>query len=80
MFENLGTALIQLLGFLGVFGFFIFQLLKDNKDDRSSLNNNNLIQNKITKKDIPTRKGLFRRQSKSRSNFSDMFISDYFTF
>ena len=65
MFENLGTALIQLLGFLGVFGFFIFQLLKDNKDDRSSLNNNNLIQNKITKKDIPTRKGLFRRQSKS---------------
>ena len=65
MFENLGTALIQLLGFLGVFGFFIFQLLKDNKDERSSLNNNNLIQNKITKKEIPTRKGLFRRQSKS---------------
>tara|TARA_Y100001933_G_C18651155_1_gene418637 strand:+ start:215 stop:451 length:237 start_codon:yes stop_codon:yes gene_type:complete len=65
MFENLGTALIQLLGFLGVFGFFIFQLLKDNKNDGSFLKNNNIKQNKNTKKDIPTKKGLFRRQTKT---------------
>ena len=29
MFENLGTALIQAVGFLGVFAFFIYQLLTE---------------------------------------------------
>ena len=40
MFENLGTAVIQLLGFLGVFSFFIYQLLSDNKGINNSSNNN----------------------------------------
>ena len=32
MFDNLGTALVQALGFLAVFGFFVYQtLFADNK-------------------------------------------------
>ena len=31
MFDNLGTALVQAVGFFGVFGFFVFQLLSDGK-------------------------------------------------
>jgi len=30
MFENLSTALIQAIGFIGVFLFFVYQLLSDN--------------------------------------------------
>ena len=31
MFENIGTALVQAVGFFGVFGFFVYQLLSDGK-------------------------------------------------
>ena len=31
MFDNLGTALVQAVGFFGVFGFFVYQLLTDSK-------------------------------------------------
>ena len=31
MFENIGTALVQALGFFIVFGFFVYQLLSDGK-------------------------------------------------
>ena len=31
MFDNLGTALVQAVGFFGVFGFFVYQLLSDVK-------------------------------------------------
>ena len=31
MFDNLGTALVQAVGFFGVFGFFIYQLVSDAK-------------------------------------------------
>ena len=31
MFENIGTALVQAVGFFSVFGFFIYQLLSDGK-------------------------------------------------
>ncbi len=33
MFENFSTALIQLVGFFGVFGFFVYQLLTDKKNE-----------------------------------------------
>ena len=35
MFDNIGTALVQAVGFFAVFGFFVYQLLSDGK------NNNN---------------------------------------
>ena len=64
MFENFGTALIQLIGFFGVFGFFIFQLLSEN-------NGNNFFSKKNKKKEdksstanlTKARKGLFRKQT-----------------
>ena len=31
MFDNIGTALVQAIGFFGVFGFFVYQLLSDGK-------------------------------------------------
>ena len=31
MFENIGTAIVQAVGFFGVFGFFVYQLLSDGK-------------------------------------------------
>ena len=36
MFENFSTALIQLVGFFGVFGFFVYQLLTDKRKGKSS--------------------------------------------
>tara|TARA_Y100000768_G_C23428762_1_gene429555 strand:- start:199 stop:480 length:282 start_codon:yes stop_codon:yes gene_type:complete len=58
MFDNLSTALVQAIGFLGVFGFFVYQLLsEDNNKNNSQLNtsNKNLY-------DKPTKKGLFGRK------------------
>ena len=31
MFDNIGTAIVQAIGFFGVFGFFVYQLLSDGK-------------------------------------------------
>ena len=36
MFENFSTAIIQLVGFFGVFGFFVYQLLIDKKKGKPS--------------------------------------------
>ena len=61
MFENLGTALIQLLGFFGVFGFFIYQLLTDNNSNKTT--NLRINQNNASTKEKKTNaKGLFSRK------------------
>ena len=65
MFDNLGTALIQLFGFLGVFGFFVYQLLSDKKENVSSFNKTNNKQINSSKKDKPAKKRLFGRQKSS---------------
>ena len=61
MFENFIPALIQLLGFLGVFGFFVYQLLSDKKNTKpkvpsSKSKNNNL------KKEV--KRGFFGKKQK----------------
>jgi len=39
MFDNLGTALVQALGFFAIFGFFVYQtLFADRKPKNSKLN------------------------------------------
>ena len=39
MFDNLGTALVQALGFFAVFGFFVYQtLFADKKTKNPKLN------------------------------------------
>ena len=66
MFDNLGTALVQALGFFTVFGFFVYQtLFADKKYKNSKLNPK---QSKIsdTKKSIKKepKKGLFNKKLK----------------
>ena len=66
MFDNLGTALVQALGFFAVFGFFVYQtLFADSKPKNSKINSK---KEKIsdTKDSInkESKKGLFNRKSK----------------
>ena len=66
MFDNLGTALVQALGFFAIFAFFVYQtLLADSKPNISKLSTK---KTKIpdTKESIKKepKKGLFSRKSK----------------
>ena len=62
MFDNLGTALVQALGFFAVFVFFVYQtLFADSKPKNSK---SNLKKTKISDKK-ESNKGLFSRKSKS---------------
>ena len=63
MFENIGTALIQLLGFLGVFIFFVYQLFSDNNKDKTFTKNLKVNQNNSPNKNNSKRKRLFGRES-----------------
>ena len=64
MFENIGTALVQAVGFFGVFGFFVYQLLSEGKKPnqtqlKSSIKKVNKSINLVDKKE---KKGLFGRK------------------
>ena len=66
MFDNLGTALVQALGFFAVFGFFVYQTLfadKKTKNSKLNLKKTNISE---TKKSIKkeSKKGLFNKKSK----------------
>ena len=67
MFDNLGTALVQALGFFVVFSFFIYQtLFADKKSKNSKLNpkKTKIYDKKESIKKEP-KKGFFNRKSKS---------------
>ena len=67
MFDNLGTALVQALGFFVIFGFFVYQtLFADSKPKKSKINpkKSNISDPKESVKKEP-KKGLFNRKSKS---------------
>ena len=70
MFNNFGNVLVQLVGFLGVFGFFIYQLLSENKNDLSSSTTPTTQKNSSTKKINSPRKGLFGRQKKVKEEIT----------
>ena len=66
MFNNLGTALVQALGFFAIFGFFVYQtLFADSKPKNSKLNSKKtkISDTKESTKKEP-KKGLFQRNSK----------------
>jgi len=66
MFDNLGTALVQALGFFVVFGFFVYQtLFADSKPKNSKLNpkKTKISETKESIKKQP-KKSLFNRKSK----------------
>ncbi len=66
MFDNLGTALVQALGFFAVFGFFVYQTLFADSKPKNS--NSNPKKTKISDKKESIKKepkkGLFNRKSK----------------
>ena len=66
MFDNLGTALVQALGFFAVFGFFVYQtLFADSKPKNSKLNPKNIkISNKKESINKEPKKALFSRKAK----------------
>ena len=67
MFDNIGTALVQAVGFFGVFGFFVYQLLSDGKKPiqtqlKSPIKKVNKSMDSINK---PKKKGLFGRKKET---------------
>ena len=64
MLDNIGTALVQAIGFFGVFGYFVYQLLSDgkkpiqnqSKSPFEKVNQNNNLN------DRPKKQGLFGRK------------------
>ena len=65
MFDNLGTALVQAVGFFGVFGFFVYQLLLDSKTKNKTqlkFTKKNSNQSKNTN-DKPKNKSLFGKKT-----------------
>ena len=66
MFDNLGTALVQALGFFAVFGYFIYQtLFADSKPKLSKLNpKKTKISDTKESSKKEQKKGLFNIKSK----------------
>ena len=64
MFENIGTALVQAVGFFGVFGFFVYQLLSDGKKPIKTQLKSPLkkVNKSIDLDDKTQKKGLFGRK------------------
>ena len=64
MFDNLGTALVQAVGFIGVFGFFVYQLLSDGKKPmKNQLKSTTKKVKEIKEINVkPMKKGLFGRK------------------
>ena len=60
MFENFSTALIQLVGFFGVFGFFVYQLLTDKKKGKPS----SIVKPKVINAKKENKGGFFGRRKK----------------
>ena len=69
MFDNIGTALVQAIGFFGVFGFFVYQLLSEDKNAiKTSItppNNKNNRREFKNQNPESKKKGLFSRKSES---------------
>ena len=66
MFDNLGTALVQALGFFAVFGFFVYQTLFADRKPKNLKSNPKKTKISDTKESIKkeSKKGLFNRKSK----------------
>ena len=66
MFDNIGTALVQAVGFFAVFGFFVYQILFAESRPKNSKLNPKKTKISKTKEFIKKepKKGLFSRKSK----------------
>ena len=64
MFENFGTAIVQAVGFFGVFGYFIYKLISENPS-KTKISTNKLKKNSKNDEIISQKKGLFNRNKKN---------------
>ena len=62
MFENLGTAIVQAIGFLGVFVFFTYQLFSDKRKNMYSKKNKNKVSSSAKSKADLNRNPIFKKQ------------------
>jgi len=73
MFENFGTAIVQAVGFFGVFGFFVYRLLSEkvsNDSIKESFKKNS--SKPVTKTNVsPAKNGLFGRKKKIEQNIEE---------
>ena len=68
MFENFGTAIVQAVGFFGVFGFFVYRLLSE-KVSTSSVKKNTISNSTKSIKTVNSeKKGLFARRKNVEQN------------
>ena len=67
MFDNIGTALVQAVGFFGVFGFFVYQLLSDGKKPIQTQLKSPIkkVNKTIDATNKPEKKGLFGRKKET---------------
>ena len=66
MFDNIGTALIQAIGFFGIFGFFVYQLLTDGKQSNNTQLKSNIKKEKESKElKGKSKKGIFGRKKET---------------
>jgi len=68
MFENFGTAIVQAVGFFGVFGFFVYRLLSEKVSSDSLKVNSKKNTSKPVRSVSSERKGLFGRKKKVELN------------
>ena len=68
MFENFGTAIVQAIGFFGVFGFFVYRLLSEKVSSDFSKENTKKNSSKPVKSFNSEKKGLFRRKKTVEEN------------
>ena len=71
MFENFGTAIVQALGFFGVFGFFVYRLLSEKVSTDSPKENSKRNSSKPVKSINSEKRGLFGRKKKVELNIDE---------
>ena len=68
MFENFGTAIVQAVGFFGVFIFFVYRLLSEKVSNNSLSENTKNKSSKYVKNLSSERKGLFGIKKTTEKN------------
>ena len=71
MFENFGTAIVQAIGFFGVFGFFVYRLLSERVSSDFPKENFKKNSSKPVKSVNTEKKGLFGRKNKVKQNIDE---------
>ena len=71
MFENFGTAIVQAVGFFGVFVFFVYRLLSEKVSSDSLKENSKKNFSKPVKSVSLEKKGLFGRKKKVELNIDE---------